>query len=192
VNLPNAVTIGRLLLAPAAVILVATDSNGSVVAAVLFVLLAASDSLDGYLARSRDSVTRFGTIMDPLADKLLVVPTLFALALLDRLWIWVAFVVLARELAVSALRYVAGRGGTIIPASPFGKVKMLGQVVTIVVLLAVPDPAVAWVQALVIGMAGITVLSGIDYFLRFRQGQRAAVRAKLRRDSLEATPQRAR
>jgi CDP-diacylglycerol---glycerol-3-phosphate 3-phosphatidyltransferase len=192
VNLPNAVTIGRLVLAPAVVVLVALQPGGSLLAAILFVLLAASDSLDGYLARSRNSVTRFGTIMDPLADKLLVVPTLVALALLGRLGVWVAIVVLARELAVSALRFAAGRRGTVIPASPFGKAKMFAQVLTVVILVAVPDPGAAWVLALVYVMAGVTVISGLDYFLRFRQGERAAVSTQVRRESLEASPQRAR
>lgn len=168
-NLPNALTIFRLLVAPAVAALLVADPGGSLPAAGLFLLASATDFLDGHLARSRGSVTRFGTLADPLADKLLIVLSLFALVSLDRLAAWVAAVILVRELAVSVLRQLAAREGTIIAASQFGKAKMGAQVATVAVLIAVPEPHAAWVLTLVYATVAVTVASGIDYFLGFRR-----------------------
>lgn len=188
-NLPNALTIGRLMLAPVVVVLVVVSDGGSMVAAALFVLLAATDTVDGHLARSRDDVTRFGTLADPVADKLLVLPVLFALVALDRLAAWVAIAILVREIAVSALRFVARRRGTIIAASPFGKLKMGSQVATVTILIAVADPGAAWVLALVYVTVGLTVVSGVDYYLNYRRAERRPVR-RARPTPVEATSHR--
>lgn len=189
-NLPNALTIGRLMLAPVVVALVLFDDGGSPVAAAIFILLAATDSLDGHLARSRDSVTRFGTLADPIADKLLVLPVLFALVGLGRLAAWVAIVILVREIAVSGLRFIARRRGTLIAASAFGKAKMGAQVATVTVLIAAADTGAAWVQALIYGTVVLTILSGIDYFLNYRRAERGAPVRATRPTPVEATSQR--
>lgn len=168
-NLPNALTLLRLLLAPVVVVLLTFAADGSLLVAGLFALAAATDGLDGHLARSQGTVTRFGIIADPLADKLLVLSTLFALVALDRLAAWVVVVILLREVAVSGLRYVAGRRGTLIPAVQLGKVKMAAQVGTVMVLIAVPDAGVLWVQALVYTTVLVTAVSGVDYFLSYRR-----------------------
>lgn len=141
--------------------------------AAAFVAVAATDCLDGYLARARDDVTSFGTAMDPLVDKVLVLSAMFTLAAADRLWLWVALVVLGRELAVTGLRLAASREGKVIPAGGLGKAKMWTQVATVAVIAAVSDPAATWVQALVYTTVAITVLSGIDYFVGHRQEQRS-------------------
>jgi CDP-diacylglycerol---glycerol-3-phosphate 3-phosphatidyltransferase len=190
VNLPNALTISRLVLAPVIVGLLVVDENGSIAAAALFGVAAATDSLDGHLARSRDSITRFGTVVDPVADKLLILPVLFALALIDRLALWAALAILARELAVSGLRLVAGRQGTIIAASSFGKAKMAAQVAMVVALIAVPDPEVAWVLTLVYATVLVTVLSGLDYFLSYRRAAQRAPSPASPAAALEAASQR--
>lgn len=189
-NLPNALTISRLLLAPIVVGLLIVDADGSIPVAILFGLTAATDSLDGHLARSQGSVTRFGTLVDPVADKLLILPVLFALVFLDRLAMWAALIILARELAVSGLRVVAHRQGTIISASPFGKAKMGAQVATAALLIAVPDPSAAWVLTLVYATVLVTVISGIDYFLNYRRADRIDRTPAARPAPLEAASQR--
>ncbi|CAN5790237.1 MAG: CDP-diacylglycerol--glycerol-3-phosphate 3-phosphatidyltransferase [Thermoleophilaceae bacterium] len=189
-NLPNALTISRLVLAPIVVLLLVVDADGSMPVAILFGLTAATDSLDGHLARSQGSVTRFGTVVDPVADKLLVLPVLLALVVVDRLVLWAALVILARELAVSGLRLVAHRQGTIIAASPFGKAKMAAQVATAALLIAVPDPSAAWVLTLVYATVIVTVVSGIEYFLNYRRADRSDATPSARPATLEAAPQR--
>jgi CDP-diacylglycerol---glycerol-3-phosphate 3-phosphatidyltransferase len=172
-NLPNALTLSRLLLAPVVVLLLTVATDGSLLVAGLFGIAAATDGLDGHLARSRDTVTRFGIIADPLADKLLVLSTLFALVAVDRLAAWVALVILLREAAVSGLRYFAGRRASLIPAGPLGKAKMAAQVGTIMVLIAVPNPEALWVLSLVYSTVLVTAVSGVDYFLSYRRARPA-------------------
>src|SRR5689334_13281260 len=106
VNLPNFLTVLRIVLVPVVLLgLLAESSNGDVIAGVAFAAAATSDWLDGYYARSRNLVTTFGKVMDPIADKLLIVGTLVTLSALDRMSWWATGLVLAREFAVTALRY---------------------------------------------------------------------------------------
>src|ERR1700690_1392265 len=112
---PNFLTVLRILLVPVLVVaLLGSAHDGDVLAAIVFALASATDFVDGYLARSRDSVTTFGKLMDPLADKLLIVAALISLVSLHRLAAWVAMVIIARELAVTVLRMGAtqARGGS--------------------------------------------------------------------------------
>jgi len=169
-NLPNLLTLMRILLVPVVVVaLLDATPNGSWLAAGVFALAAVTDGVDGYLARSRASITTFGKVMDPIADKLLIAAALISLVSLDRLAGWVAMVIIAREFAVSGLRVAAGQQGVVIPASPLGKVKTVVQVGTVFVLIAVDDTGMWWVQALVYVMVFVTVVSGGDYFLNFRR-----------------------
>jgi CDP-diacylglycerol--glycerol-3-phosphate 3-phosphatidyltransferase len=169
-NLPNLLTLMRILLVPVVVVaLLDATPNGSWLAAGVFALAAVTDGVDGYLARSRASITTFGKVMDPIADKLLIAAALISLVSLDRLAGWVAMVIIAREFAVSGLRVAAGQQGVVIPASPLGKVKTIVQVGTVFVLIAVDETGMWWVQALVYGMVLVTVVSGGDYFLNFRR-----------------------
>jgi CDP-diacylglycerol---glycerol-3-phosphate 3-phosphatidyltransferase len=169
-NVPNLLTLLRILLVPVLVVALGTEARGgSEIAAAVFVVAALTDGLDGYIARSRQSVTTFGKVMDPVADKLLIAAALLALVSLDRLEAWVAMIVIAREFAVSGLRIAAGQQGVVIPASALGKLKTIVQSAAVLALIAVDDPDVAWVQALVYGMVLTTVLSGADYFLNFRR-----------------------
>jgi CDP-diacylglycerol--glycerol-3-phosphate 3-phosphatidyltransferase len=169
-NLPNALTLARILLVPVLVVALALEApGGSAVAAAVFAVAALTDGLDGYIARTRHAVTTFGKVMDPVADKLLVAAALISLVSLDRLEAWVAMVIIAREFAVSGLRIAAGQQGVVMPASALGKVKTIVQVVAILALIAASDPDAAWVQALVYAMVTITVVSGVDYFLNFRR-----------------------
>ncbi len=169
-NLPNLLTLLRILLVPVLVVVLTEEiPNGSAIAAALFVVAAVTDGLDGYIARSRQSITTFGKVMDPVADKLLIAAALMALVSLDRLAAWVAMLIIAREFAVSGLRIAAGQQGVVIPASLLGKLKTIVQSAAVLALIAVPNEDTGWVQALVYAMVVVTVLSGADYFLNFRR-----------------------
>ncbi len=148
-NLPNVLTVLRILAVPVIVVALLDETpNGDALAAGVFALAALTDGLDGYFARSRDAVTTFGKLMDPLADKLLIVAALVSLVSLDRLAAWVAMVIIARELAVTGLRAVAAERGIVISASWLGKAKTILQVAAVFALIAT-DPAPLWVDGLV-------------------------------------------
>jgi len=172
-NLPNAITVARILLAPVLVVLVLSSPEGSAAAAVVFAAGALGDIVDGTLARSRGLVTTVGKLLDPVADKLLVGAALVALVVVDRLWVVVPVIVLTREVLVTVLRTVAARRGRIIDASGFGKIKMTLQIAMVLILLAVADPRQAWVDVLVAATVLVTVLSGIDYLVKFRHAEPA-------------------
>ncbi len=166
-NLPNVLTLLRILLVPVLVVaLLEATPNGSTVAAIVFALAAFTDGLDGYIARSSRSITTFGKVMDPIADKLLIAAALLSLVSLDRVEPWVAMVIIAREFAVSGLRIAAGQQGVVIPASPLGKLKTIVQVAAI---LAVIATSALWAQLLLYLAVVITIVSGADYFLNFRR-----------------------
>jgi len=170
-NLPNVLTVLRILLVPVLVVaLLEETAGGDVLAALVFALASATDWVDGYLARSRGAVTTFGKLMDPIADKLLVTAALVALVSLDRLAAWVAMVIIAREVAVTVAR---AQASTVVAAAGWGKLKTVVQVAAIFFLIAL-DPAPAWVDGLVYVAVAVTVLSGIDFFFGLRQREAAA------------------
>src|SRR5919106_5302759 len=104
-NLPNALTVLRILLVPVVVVALLDETpNGDAIAAGVFALAALTDTLDGYIARHRGAVTTFGKLMDPIADKLLIIAPLVLLVSLNRLAAWVAMVIIARELTVTVTR----------------------------------------------------------------------------------------
>ncbi len=189
--LPNALTVARVLVVPPLVLFVLQSQDGSsLAAAALFGAAALTDALDGHLARSRDSVTTFGKIADPIADKLLVGAALVSLVAVSRLAAWIAAVIMVRELAVSGLRAVAGREGLVISASRFGKAKMALQVATILALIAAPDASAMWLLGLLYLTVAVTIASGIDYFVAFRRRATpaaVAVRPKPARTAKPAT-----
>ena len=168
-NLPNVLTVARIIAVPVIVVALLDETpNGDVVAAIVFALAAISDGLDGYLARSRDSITTFGKLMDPIADKLLIVAALISLVSLGRLAAWVAMVIIAREFAVTALRMVAVEQGVVISASWLGKAKTILQVAAVFALI-IWDPAPLAVDLLVYVAVAVTVISGVDYFFGIRR-----------------------
>jgi CDP-diacylglycerol--glycerol-3-phosphate 3-phosphatidyltransferase len=173
-NLPNALTVLRILLVPVVVVALLDETpNGDAIAAAVFALAALTDTLDGYIARQRDAVTTFGKLMDPIADKLLVAAALIALVSLDRLAAWIAMVIIAREFAVTGLRLVAAEQGVVIQASWLGKVKTTLQVTAIICLIAF-NPTPLAVDLLVYAAVAATVISGVDYFFGFRRLHRSA------------------
>ena len=169
INVPNILTLLRILAVPVIVVALLDETpNGDALAAGVFALAAITDGLDGYIARRRQDVTTFGKLMDPLADKLLIVAALVALVSLNRLAAWVAMVIIARELAVTMSRMAATGYGLVISANRWGKVKTAFQVAAIFLLIAL-HPAPAWLDALVYVTVAITVASGIDYFFGLRR-----------------------
>jgi CDP-diacylglycerol--glycerol-3-phosphate 3-phosphatidyltransferase len=168
-NAPNVLTMVRILAVPVLVVALLEETpDGDVIAAVVFALAAFTDGLDGYIARRRREVTTFGKLMDPIADKLLVIAALISLVSLDRLAAWVAMVIIARELAVTGLRTLAAEQGVVIAASWLGKVKTGLQVAAIICLIAF-DPSPVWVDVLLYAAVAVTLISGADYFLGLRR-----------------------
>ncbi|NLA59203.1 MAG: CDP-diacylglycerol--glycerol-3-phosphate 3-phosphatidyltransferase [Firmicutes bacterium] len=160
-TLATAITFARILLIPVFMFLVSSQLQyGDTAAAVIFAIAALTDSLDGYAARMRKEVTRFGQLIDPLADKLLVTAALFTLVEMGRVSSWIAILIVGREFAVSGLRIVAAVEGVVITASTLGKVKTALQMVAIVALL------LQWPFGPFLMMLAtvFTVLSGVEYF----------------------------
>jgi CDP-diacylglycerol---glycerol-3-phosphate 3-phosphatidyltransferase len=177
-TLPNLLTLIRLLLVPVlAVLLLADDGADAALrwwATAVFVIAAVTDLADGEIARRSGTVTTVGKIADPVADKALTGVALIGLSLLGDLPWWVTLVILAREIAVTALRFVVIRHG-VIPASRGGKAKTVAQVIAIALYLA---PLGDWADAVRIVAMGIalvlTVVTGIDYAVRAWRLSRSA------------------
>src|SRR5437588_8231065 len=138
-NVPNVLTVVRMLLVPVLIVaLLEKTGGGDLLAAIVFAIASLTDAIDGYLARSRNSVTTFGKLMDPIADKLLIIAALVVLVSLGRLEAWVAMVIIAREFAVTVLRVGVGAGqGVVIAASGVGKLKTALQVAVVICVIPV-------------------------------------------------------
>jgi CDP-diacylglycerol--glycerol-3-phosphate 3-phosphatidyltransferase len=177
VNLPNAITIGRIFLIPLLVVVLLTKFEGhlilgvrkELVGAAIFGFASLTDWLDGYLARRRKQVTTLGQFIDPLADKLLITAALVSLVQMDLAQSWMVVVILGREIAVTVLRSLAQSRGVAIPASPLGKFKMASQVTAILLLILGDHVALfAALGRLALWVAMITaVASGVDYYRRY-------------------------
>ncbi|MCA1944093.1 MAG: CDP-diacylglycerol--glycerol-3-phosphate 3-phosphatidyltransferase [Desulfovibrio sp.] len=178
-NLPNKITLARIGAVPALMLLLQWPSQWScLVAAVVFIAAAATDSLDGRIARSRNLVSNLGKFLDPLADKLLTLSVLVMLASLvdehGQNWVpaWAVVVIMARELAVTGLRAMAMEQGMVLAADVFGKIKTVLQCVAIVPLVVhYPvfglDPR-PWGEALLYLALAMTVFSGVNYCYSMR------------------------
>lgn len=182
-NLPNVLTMLRILLVPVcmALILYTPETLGSrLVAAGVFLLISFTDLLDGHIARKYHMVTDFGKFLDPVADKILILGAFVAIlavtadSLFGALLVWVVFLVLFRELAVTSLRLLlAGREGKVVSASLFGKIKTVSQMVAVCVflldpvllspLLGTPDRLFSYLFLAVVSVT--TLGSGIQYFI---------------------------
>jgi len=162
-------TVLRIMLVPVLVVaLLGNTPEGDVLAAIVFALASLTDFIDGRLARSRQTVTTFGKLMDPLADKLLIVAALVALVSLNRLEAWVAMVIITRELAVTMLRLGATQAGVVMEASMFGKLKTCMQIALILALIAVHGQPL-WVSLLLYATVLVTIVSGLDFFFGLRR-----------------------
>jgi CDP-diacylglycerol---glycerol-3-phosphate 3-phosphatidyltransferase len=177
VNLPNAITIGRIFLVPLLVVVLLTKFEGrlilgvrkELVGAAIFGIASLTDWLDGYLARRRKQVTPLGQFMDPLADKLLITAALVSLVQMDLAQSWMVVVILGREIAVTVLRSLAQSRGVSIPASPLGKFKMASQVTAVLLLILGEDvPVFAALGTVALWIALVTaVVSAWDYYRRY-------------------------
>jgi CDP-diacylglycerol--glycerol-3-phosphate 3-phosphatidyltransferase len=133
---PNAITVSRILLIPVFVLVfLGPMPNRALAAAAVFGLAALTDAVDGFIARRWGHVTRLGKLLDPIADKLLVLTALFLLVDQGLVETWIAIVLAGRELAVTGLRAVAAREGIVLAAETTGKLKMAAQVVAILLLI---------------------------------------------------------
>jgi CDP-diacylglycerol--glycerol-3-phosphate 3-phosphatidyltransferase len=174
-NLSNKLTIFRIGAIPLVVILLIFFPGRwtSFAAALIFLLAAISDGLDGYLARRRNTVSNVGKLLDPLADKLLVCTALIMLIPLGRVSAWIVAVIIGREMAVTTLRGVAGAEGVVIAASRLGKFKNLAQLsATNILILHYPyfSLNIHLLGTILIWIALVlTIWSGFDYFVRYLQ-----------------------
>lgn len=135
-NLPNILTLARIVVIPFVCIMIREESRVSTFfATVLYSLAAVTDMADGYLARARKQITLIGKFLDPLADKLIVLSILLTLLSMKRMDLWIVAIILAREITVTGLRAIASSEGMVIAAKPLGKFKTAFQMIALVGLL---------------------------------------------------------
>ncbi|HZG14626.1 MAG TPA: CDP-diacylglycerol--glycerol-3-phosphate 3-phosphatidyltransferase [Candidatus Bathyarchaeia archaeon] len=184
-NLANRITLVRIFLVPVVMFFLlvrykfGTFEIGSIhmtynelIAALVFILAASTDGLDGYIARKRKIVTNLGKFLDPLADKLLISAALISLVEMQRLEAWIAIVIISREFAVTGLRLVAAAEGQVIAASALGKLKTWIQIIAITALMIRNFPfetmGIPFADISIWAMVIITIYSGYDYFMKNR------------------------
>ena len=170
-NLPNKLTILRVIMIPFFVFFLLSGVGGSAskwIALVIFAAASITDTLDGYIARRDNLITDFGKFMDPLADKLLVCSALIALVDLGKLAGWIVIVIIAREFIISGFRLVASDNGVVIAASYWGKFKTTFQMIMIILLvLDLPFKYMNIINMAVVYIAlALTVISLIDYIAK--------------------------
>ena len=192
-NLPNLLSLFRILLVPPLVAVLLTRFEGREWWGLgLFLLAALMDFLDGFLARRRKEVTRLGTLLDPAADKILISAALISLVELDSTVVpaWAVVVIVAREFAVTSLRSFAAAENLVIPAGPSGKLKTIVQIVAISLVIIYNQlgefshlaPLSLWASLVV------TVYSGVEYFVRFARLIIAGEPETKKRESPEGPP----
>ncbi|MBO4373553.1 MAG: CDP-diacylglycerol--glycerol-3-phosphate 3-phosphatidyltransferase [Lachnospiraceae bacterium] len=173
-NLPNRLTVLRVILIPFFVAVLITDVFGEYskwVALSIFVIASLTDLADGKIARKYNLVTNFGKFMDPLADKLLVCSALICLTGLHRLPSWIVCIIIAREFIISGFRLIASDNGVVIAASMWGKVKTTVQMIMVILLIA-DLPGRAWEiteQIFIWAALILTVISLFDYILKNKE-----------------------
>lgn len=202
-NLPNSITVSRIFAVPILIWMLSPHfPHGSfygeqeIITALFFILLSISDGVDGYLARSRGQITTMGMLLDPLADKLLITSAYICLVEFNPHVVkpWIAVVVIGREFLVTGLRSIASSEGFTIEASDIGKLKTVIQIVSVVAAILdhgwhvwqfgwfiVPVDLIAVVG--IYYMAGVSVLSAIDYFVAFWRKIEHASTARRKRDN---------
>lgn len=172
-NLPNKLTVLRVIMIPFFVFFMLTDMAGGAskwIALALFIIASFTDTLDGYLARKHNLVTNFGKFMDPLADKLLVSAAMICLVATGDLPSWIVIIIISREFIISGFRLIASDNGIVIAASYWGKFKTVSQMVMIVVLIAdfggvfdIVGQALVWIALI------LTVVSLVDYIAKNKE-----------------------
>ncbi len=201
-NIPNSLTIVRIFFVPLLVAVLVQEGiglhwNGSIItndtlALVIFLVAAATDLLDGYLARRWQQVTTIGTLLDPIADKLLVSAALIALVQRHVVPGWLVVLLVGREFVVSGLRSIAAAEGYTIQASELGKTKTVSQVTAIsLLMLSVHHPAFGiWAKISLYAVVFFSVWSAISYFAKFWGKVDIATKQRRRQELLIADRQR--
>ena len=170
-NLPNKLTVLRVVLIPFFVVFMLVDILGAYdkwIALAIFVVASLTDLLDGKIARKYNLVTNFGKFMDPLADKMLVCSALICLTALDKLPAWITIVIICRDFVISGFRLVAADNGVVIAASYWGKYKTTFQMIMVCLLIADLAPltlvttVVTWIAVI------LTIVSLVDYLVKNR------------------------
>ena len=167
-NLPNKLTIFRVILIPFFVVLLLfeiTDYD-KWIALEIFIIASLTDFLDGHIARKYNLVTNFGKFMDPLADKLLVCSALICLVELSKIPAWIVILIIAREFIISGFRLVASDNGVVIAASYWGKFKTTFQIVMICLMIADLEPLYFVTQIVMWIALALTVISLVDYLVK--------------------------
>lgn len=172
-NLPNKLTMGRIFAIPVFIVVFLMDYR--IAAAVIFILAALTDMLDGHIARKHNLVTNFGKLMDPLADKLLVMSALICMVEVGDVAGWMVVVILGREFIITGMRQVAAAQGIVIAAGTTGKIKTITQMIAIPLLIlenwpftalgiGVPfDQIFLWIALI------MTIVSGTEYIMKNKQ-----------------------
>lgn len=189
-NLPNKLTVVRILLAPLFLLILLLDFPfHSVIAGCIFGAAALTDLFDGRIARARGLITNLGKFLDPLADKMLTTAAFLGFLALGRIDVWALMIILTREFMVTSVRLVAAKDGTVIAASMAGKAKTVAQFASIIFMIAAMEFA-SWQHTLLAGFAlpdalftapllvgrvliwvsvVLTVISGLQYVWNYRQ-----------------------
>ena len=172
-NLPNKLTVLRVIMVPFFVLFMLTDLGGDAnkwIALAIFCVASLTDMLDGKIAIARNLVTNFGKFMDPLADKLLVCSAMICLIPAGKLPAWIVIIIIAREFIISGFRLIASDNGIVIAASYWGKFKTVSQMFMIILLIAdfggvfsVIENVLIWVSLI------LTVVSLVDYIAKNKQ-----------------------
>ena len=172
-NLPNKLTVLRVIMVPFFVFFMLTDVGGAAnkwIALVLFIVASLTDMLDGKIARKYNLVTNFGKFMDPLADKLLVCSAMICLVDLKLIPVWVVLIIIAREFIISGFRLVASDNGIVIAASYWGKFKTTFQMLMVIVIIFNINLKLGWLNILgtilIYVALVLTVVSLIDYIAK--------------------------
>ena len=170
-NLPNKLTMARVIMIPFFVIFMLTGWGGEAskwISLAIFIVASLTDLLDGHIARKNNLVTNFGKFMDPLADKLLVCSALIALVDLNKIAAWIVIIIIAREFIISGFRLVASDNGVVIAASYWGKFKTTFQMLMIIYLVVDLQFAYANVVGMVLVYVALalTVISLVDYIAK--------------------------
>lgn len=170
-NLANRITLLRVILVPIfMIVLYSGIDNSHIYAAIIFIIASLTDTLDGYIARSRNLVTNFGKFVDPLADKVLVAAALILLVELGKIPGWIVVIIITREFTITGFRVIAASEGITIAASPWGKVKTITQLIAIILILLnnfpfnslnIPMDTIMLYLSLV-----FTIISGFDYIYK--------------------------
>ena len=170
-NWPNRLSILRILCVPLLTLLFSLSAPWCRwAAAAVFALASLTDFLDGHLARKNQWITVFGKFIDPVADKLLVLSTFVLLLSRELIPAWMVILILARELSVDGLRLIAISNGKVIAAGPLGKIKTASQMIFLLLILLLRQPAFSFSIGILLAVwiCVITLWSGIDYFVRNR------------------------